>query len=130
VISDSQLTLDFEHRIALSGEDFLVADCNREAISWIDLWPNWPTPALVIFGPVGSGKSHLAAVFEAFSGAKKITVNEFDWAACNIVSDLIIEDIDSILNSDQEEAFLHLYNATKEASHKVLITATAPPARW
>ena len=79
MISESQLTLDFEHRTALSGEDFLVADCNRDAIGWIDVWPNWPTPVLVIFGPAGSGKSHLAAVFEAYSGAKKITVNEFDF---------------------------------------------------
>ena len=128
--ADNQLTLDFEHRTALSGEDFLVADCNREAISWIDIWPKWPTPALIIFGPAGSGKSHLAAVFSAYSGAKKITANEFDCAASNVVSDLIIEDVDGILSSDHEEALLHVYNAVKEASHRVLITATAPPTRW
>ena len=130
MISDSQLTLDFEHRTALSSEDFLVADCNRDAISWIDVWPNWPTPVLVIFGPVGSGKSHLAAVFAAYSGAKKVTVNEFDFARSNFNSDLIIEDVDSMLCSDQEVSLLHMYNAVKETSHRILMTATAPPARW
>ena len=53
MIIDSQLTLDFEHRTSLSGENFLVANCNRDAISWIDAWPNWPAPALVVFGPPG-----------------------------------------------------------------------------
>jgi chromosomal replication initiation ATPase DnaA len=130
VIADSQLTLDFDHRAALSGEDFLVADCNREAINWIDIWPNWPTPVVVIFGPAASGKSHLAAVFAAYSGAKKISANEFEFAAANVVSDLIIEDVDDILSSDREEPLLHVYNAIKEASQRVLMTATAPPARW
>jgi chromosomal replication initiation ATPase DnaA len=130
VIVDNQLTLDFDHRAALSGEDFLVADCNRDAISWIDIWPNWPTPVVVIFGPAGSGKSHLAAVFAAYSGAKKISANEFEFTAANIVSDLIIEDVDGILSSDREEPLLHVYNAIKEASQRVLMTATAPPARW
>ncbi len=130
MIADSQLTLDFGHRTALSSEDFLVADCNREAINWIDKWPNWPTPVVVIYGPAGSGKSHLATVFSTYSGAMKISVNEFERTASNVVCDLIIEDVDGILSADQEEPLLHIYNAAKEASHRILMTATTPPARW
>jgi chromosomal replication initiation ATPase DnaA len=130
VIKGRQLIFDFEHRTALGREDFLVADCNRKAINWIDAWPNWPIPVLVIFGPTGSGKSHLAAVFESHSGAQKITINEFDYTGSNVACDLIIEDVDRILRTDQEETLLHVYNSTKEASRRILMTATTPPARW
>ena len=130
MIADRQLTLDFEHRPALTGEDFLVADCNREAIDWIDAWPEWPAPALVIVGPPGSGKSHLAAVFAAQSHAVQITSDDFEETASHVVQDLIIEDLDRILTPDCEEPLFHLYNAAKENAHRLLLTATTPPGRW
>ena len=130
MIIDSQLTLDFEHRTSLSGENFLVANCNRDAISWIDAWPNWPAPALVVFGPPGSGKSHLAAVFEAYSDAQRVTINEFEHVATDVINDLIIEDFEGMLSPDQEVWLFHLYNAAKEASHKILMTSNSPPAQW
>ena len=130
MIADRQLTLEFEHRTSQSGEDFLVADCNRQAIDWIDAWPHWPAPALVIVGAAGSGKSHLAAVFAAHSGARLINANEFEQAAFDVANDLIIEDVDRILSPDLEQPLLHVYNAAKEASHRILMTAATPPARW
>ena len=130
MIADRQLTMEFEHRSSQSGEDFLVADCNNEAIDWIDTWPNWPAPALVIVGAAGAGKSHLAAVFAAHSGAQFINANEFSSIAFDIANDLIIEDVDRILSLELEQPLLHVYNAAKEASHRILMTAATPPARW
>ena len=71
-----QLRLDFEHRPALGGDDFLVAPPNAEAVRWLDAWPDWPGPALVIYGAAGSGKSHLAQVFRAMSGAKEVSASD------------------------------------------------------
>ena len=68
-----QLALDFDHRPAFSGEDFLVAPPNVEAVRWLDAWPDWPAPALVVFGPAGSGKTHLAQVFQSLSGARIVS---------------------------------------------------------
>ena len=45
-----QMPLAFDHRPALSGEDFLVAPGNAEAVAWIDRWPDWPMPALIAIG--------------------------------------------------------------------------------
>ncbi|NDH63606.1 MAG: DNA replication protein, partial [Alphaproteobacteria bacterium] len=42
-----------------SREDFVAAGGNREALAWIDRWPDWPAPALALSGPVGCGKTHL-----------------------------------------------------------------------
>ena len=67
----SQLTFD----LALppptyAREDFVVADGNREALAWIDRWPDWPAPALALGGPPGCGKTHLARIWAARAGAR------------------------------------------------------------
>ncbi len=125
-----QLTLQFDLRQALSGEDFLVSECNQAAVGWIDAWPDWPAPALVIVGPSGSGKSHLAAVFAARSGAREVTSDEFGDVAPKIDSDIIVENVDADWNSQTEEALLHLYNAANENGNRILFTAQQAPVRW
>ena len=53
------------------GEDFFVAEANRDAVEWIDRWPDWPGPGLVIHGDRGCGKSHLArGVAELWRGRR------------------------------------------------------------
>ena len=58
-----QLPIEFPHRPSLDKEDFLVAECNIEAVEMIDRWPDWPYFAVCIYGSEGCGKSHLANVF-------------------------------------------------------------------
>lgn len=130
----AQLTLDFEHRPALSGADFLVAPCNAEAVSWLDRWPEWPGPALVIFGPPGCGKTHLTRVFMARSGAREVSLGDLaaieppvllgDHPAC------VVDDADAVLAVGLEEALLHLYNTAREGGQHLLVTARTPPAHW
>jgi len=64
----TQLAIDLPHRPALGRADFLVSDCNAAALGWIERWPDWPAPALVLHGPAGSGKSHLAELWRERSG--------------------------------------------------------------
>ena len=54
-----QLAFELPTRSALGLEDFLVADCNAEAVAWLDRWPEWPAFSLCVHGPAGCGKSHL-----------------------------------------------------------------------
>ena len=37
----AQLTLDFDHRPALGGEDFLIAPPNADAVRWLDTSPDF-----------------------------------------------------------------------------------------
>ena len=58
-----QLSLNLSYRTAYGREAFWVAPCNNEAVAWIDRYPDWPVPAVFIYGPAGSGKTHLVHLF-------------------------------------------------------------------
>ncbi len=128
----SQLPLAFEHRTALGAEDFLVAAPNREAVLWLDRWPDWPASALAIHGPPGCGKTHLAHVFRARAGADLVAPGGIAAALAAAAREtpraLAIDDADGAL--DDETAFLHLYNLIAGAGGHLLITAREAPARW
>ncbi len=128
--STSQLPLEFDHRPALTGEDFLVVDSNRDAVAWIDRWPDWPGPALALHGPAGCGKSHLAEVFRAASGARVATAADLSDAAREFSGPVIFEDGDRALGEALEAPLLHLYNGLAEAGRHMLLTGRRPPARW
>ncbi|MEG3620174.1 DnaA/Hda family protein [Magnetovibrio sp. PR-2] len=129
-----QIPFDFEHRPALGGEDFLIAPSNGEAISWVERWPDWPGPVLVICGPEGAGKTHLAHVFQAQSAAKTVTSDALARDNADGVlagaKALVLEDVETFIEQGLAEEVLHLYNLCKEEGLKVLMTATQPPARW
>src|SRR5438132_10136312 len=59
-------------------EDFIVAQGNREALAWVDRWPDWPAPALALSGPAGCGKTHLGCIWAARANAKLIDGSELD----------------------------------------------------
>ncbi len=132
--SEVQLPLGFEHRPSLAGEDFLVTDCNRNAVAWLDKWPDWPSTALAVHGPAGCGKTHLAKVFMARAGAGEITPKRL--AALDppaLLGDArawVIEDAERFLTPELEVKFLHLYNLIRESGRSLLITARQAPAQW
>ncbi len=129
-----QLPFSFDHRPALSDEDFLVAPCNREAVAWLDRWPRWPTPALILHGPPGCGKTHLAGVFMARSGARAITPEALAGSEPSAllagVPACVVEDTGERLGGAAEEALLHLHNTARESGRHVLLTARHAPGRW
>ena len=126
-----QLAFDLGARPAFGRADFLVAPCNEAAVAWLDRWPDWPGPALVVHGPPGSGKSHLAQVWRARSGAGTVAaaalaVNAPD--AWREAPALVVEDVDR--GPLDERALLHRYNRAQERGGHLLLTAGAPPGRW
>ena len=129
-----QLPLPLEYRPSLAGEDFLVAPCNRNAVRWLDCWPDWPTRALVVHGSSGCGKTHLAHVFLGRSRGMLI-----DHSALGLDETLdvgarsatcIVDDADRAVRAGLEVPLLHLYNALSERGGFLLLTAKEAPARW
>jgi chromosomal replication initiation ATPase DnaA len=117
-----QIPLDLEYRPALGMADFVIAPGNRAAAAWIDRWPDWPSHALAIHGPKGSGKTHLAHVWQARSRAELLERAPADRVPQAVVLD---EPRDW-----PEAALLHLYNRVREAGGHLLIVSEMPPARW
>jgi chromosomal replication initiation ATPase DnaA len=126
----SQLVLEFEHRSALSGDDFLVAEPNREAIGWIDRWPDWPSPAVCVHGPAGCGKSHLAAVFSETSGARSADILSPQGPGEALACAWTIDGVRTVIAKAGEEQFLHFFNAVAESGGSLLLIDRQPPVRW
>ncbi|MCC9625761.1 DNA replication protein [Thalassospira sp. MA62] len=132
-LAPQQLPLALELRPALGRDDFMVAQCNGEAVAWIDQWPKWPAPALCLYGPRGCGKSHLAEVWRARSAALRVMAGDLTGAnpdeLLGDATGLVIEDVDTSPDFDETVCF-HLYNMLKERGGHLLLTATQPPVRW
>jgi hypothetical protein len=59
-----QLALHLPRRTALGRSDFMVSQSNVAAVERIDRWPDWPSAGLVVHGPPGCGKTHLAHLWQ------------------------------------------------------------------
>ncbi len=130
----SQLPLDLGLRTALGREDFLIGTANRDAVAWIDLWPDWPAPGLVIHGPAGCGKSHLAELWRVRSGAVRFEGGHVDAASVEGLArdqqSVVVEDIDRPGGDElNPRALLHLHNLLAERGGHLLITTRVSPAR-
>jgi len=123
----SQLGLDLPYRPKFGRADFLVSDCNAAAFGWIERWPDWPGRALVLYGPEGCGKSHLAHLWCERAGARLLSGHELtEWQPQSISPGLAVDDADRA----SEIALLHLYNSCAEAGAGLLVVARLAPAAW
>ena len=59
-----QLIFKFPSNKAYIKDDFYVSSSNKEAYDFIVSWPKWIRRTANIFGPPGSGKTHLSSIFK------------------------------------------------------------------
>ena len=126
-----QLILDWPHQPSFSREDFLFDPSNREAVDAIDRWPDWPGRMLLLVGPEGSGKSHLAALWAATAGAPAIRGQDLAKESARVSIEgaaLLIEDTDKV--GVAEERLFHLINSALQTAAWVLLTARQGPEAW
>jgi chromosomal replication initiation ATPase DnaA len=133
VIPLQQIPLDLGHRTALDREDFLIAPCNRDAVAWIDRWPSWPAPALVLQGPAASGKTHLAAVWKNMAHAAWIDAGFLAEGDANDLAGeghVVIDHYDPWIGDLAAETTLfHLYNTMKDRGTMLLVTMRTAPGQ-
>ena len=125
-----QFILNLKHRPAFGRDDFFVAECNQEALSFIDLWPNWPGPLVWLYGPPGCGKSHLAAVWQEQSGANQLDQAQIISESISISRNFSCFCIDLSEGIENERSLLSLYNAVAEQGGSILTTSLFPPATY
>ena len=64
-----QLPLDLPVVERYGRDDWIVGGANAAATALVERWPDWPGDVVVVVGPEGSGKSHLARIFADHAGA-------------------------------------------------------------
>lgn len=126
-----QLTLALHHTESLARDDFLGGPSNAQALTLIDAWPEWPNRTVMLVGPEGSGKSHLAAIWAQAAGARRVAARSLEESmlpAALATNALVVED--AIPGRFDERALFHLLNLAREDGAFVLLTARTPPAGW
>jgi chromosomal replication initiation ATPase DnaA len=123
-----QLALALCHAESFAREDFLSGPSNAVALALVDAWPDWSHRTVMLTGPEGSGKSHLAAIWAQAAGARLIAARALEEAnvpAALATGALVVEDIAA--GSFEERALFHLLNLAREQEAFVMLTARTPP---
>ncbi|NSM56919.1 chorismate synthase [Wolbachia endosymbiont of Atemnus politus] len=104
-------------------QNFIVLDENKNVYNSVMDDLSWK--CLILFGPKGSGETHLAHIWQSMNNAIFINVNNFI-GEMRYSNAFILEDIQNV----QDEAMLlHCYNYIKEDNKRLLITSSTSSKR-
>jgi chromosomal replication initiation ATPase DnaA len=116
-----QLVLPLQTRTAQGRADFIVAPGNEQAVAFLDSYPNWPAPAVALYGPPASGKSHLAAVWAEQAGARIVEAHSL---GADVPDGALV--VENVARGVPEAPLFALL----ERGAPLLLTAQIPPAAW
>jgi len=128
-VEPRQLAFALPHSESLTRDNFLEGPANSAGLALVDSWPEWPNRIMLLVGPEGSGKSHLAAIWAEQAGARSISAHLLTAAVVPgalATGALVVEDLNS--SDFDERALFHLINLAREEEAFVLITARRPPS--
>jgi chromosomal replication initiation ATPase DnaA len=128
-IGPRQLVLALDHAVSYARDDFLPGPSNVAALALIERWPDWPNRAMLLIGPEGAGKSHLAAMWAEAAGARILAANllrEDMLPTALATGALVLEDLEA--DGPDQRALFHLLNLAREEGAYLLVTARAHPA--
>ncbi len=126
-----QLALALPHAESLTRDNFLEGSANAQALALIDAWPDWPNRVMMLVGPEGSGKSHLASIWAAEAGARSVAAHTL--TPSNVPGELatgalVVDDLDPA--SFDERALFHLLNLAREDGAHILLTGRVQPSSF
>ena len=128
-----QLSFDLPAKTALGRDDFFVAPSNAMAVALLDPGFAWPSGKLVLTGPTGSGKTHLAHVWASASGARIVQASDLCETKVPVLASgpVVVEDVPLIAqNTLAQEALFHLHNLVLANGFNLMMTGRAAPNLW
>ena len=120
---NNQLILKFPTQRAYKKEDFYVSPSNQEAYDFINSWPKWIKRIVNIFGPSGSGKSHLASILKSKTSCLQVNsdeLNEKIFLKFKTKEALIIENVDEKV---PEKLLFTIWNIALQDNKYLMITS-------
>lgn len=129
----AQLAFDLPARASLRRADFFVSPANALALATVEAATGWPLGKMLLIGPEGSGKTHLAHVWAAANGAQIMAGGSLGLAdiEARALTPVVVEDAADVAGDPRAEAALfHLHNRLAERRLPLLLTATCPPRDW
>jgi chromosomal replication initiation ATPase DnaA len=126
-----QLAFALPHAESLTRDNFLEGPANAAGLALIDAWPEWPGRTMLLAGPEGSGKSHLAAIWADEAGARSTAayaLSADDVPAALATGALVVEDLKPA--AFDERALFHLLNLAREEQAYVLMTSRLPASAF
>lgn len=124
-----QLAFDLPSPEAMTRADFFVSPSNALALQTVESWRNWPGAKLVLVGPEGAGKTHLAHVWAEASGAAILSAQGLDEVDIAKFAGRPVVVEDAQLIGPAEDALFHLHNVVTTGG-ALLLTANTPPRDW
>jgi chromosomal replication initiation ATPase DnaA len=127
----TQLVLDLPGSRTLGRADFFVSGSNAAALRWIERWPEWPFPVLLLYGEQGAGKTHLAHMWCKRAEASLVLGEALGPAHVDCLIERRGLNI-AVDHADRasEEILLHLFNASVEVGANLLLTSRHHPGDW
>ncbi|MDP1618347.1 chromosomal replication initiator DnaA [Phenylobacterium sp.] len=119
-----QLRLKLRRPPSYDREAFAPGPSNAAARAALTAWPAWHGGALVLVGPEGVGKTHLASLWAQDVGARRLGPRDVDLADAGPV---LIEDVDQGFDA---EFLFHRINMAGRPGAGLLLTARTAPAGW
>ena len=125
---DTQLSLGLRRDLSHRRRDFVVGPANAAAVEALDAWPNWLGGILMLVGPEGSGKSHLARDWAVAARGHFLCDVEAELADLHILegSPVAVDDADRV----DDETLFHLINQAPTPGGGLLLTARTRPQTW
>ena len=130
-VQPRQLAFALPHAESLSRDNFMEGPANEAGLALIDSWPDWPNRIMLLVGPEGSGKSHLAAIWAEQAGARAIAARALtaDGVPGALATGaLVVEDLKP--GQFDERAMFHLMNLARQDEAFVLVTARISPSAF
>ncbi len=125
-----QLIFDLPVRESRKRGDFFVSDANALAVARLDAVESWPNGKLVLVGPAGSGKTHLAHVWAEANGAMTGTVSGLLSLDIPEIDTPVVLETHDLMDAAEEEALFHVHNHMTAQRLPFLLIARRPPSQW
>ena len=124
-----QLPLDFDHAPGYSRDDLVVSPANAEAVALVERWPDWPSPVMVLSGPTGAGKTHLAEIWRSVANAAASRADDLSRHIGSLgARPVLLDDVDG--PGMDETGLFHLINHVRANGSHLLMTARRFPLAW